>query len=325
MDSLNKRKSTQDDTFDHLIAFLVILGTVAFILQQSFPSNDSNVLGKQTLVEQATIPATPYSTKEKFQPISYAEQKQAERDFADAAAQNRAADLERQRIENTSYQTPFRKTNLIAPIATTSAPLITKVQETDKKVPVQKLSNTIPAKEKPQDNIAETNKEKQVFIETDLPAMKHTASSKIQQGASTVKQSIHKVKESATQATVAAQEKIAATKKQQVATYEATTPAITPNNEKLTEKGVKKKSKKTTKKKIAANENCAIIVATMQDAGNIKRLVKSLESDNYKIYNRRAGKNRTIGIKTSCTPSIYQPLLKTIRKNYFADAWLKRR
>jgi len=296
-------------------------------LQQSFSGSTSSELGKQTFAKQKTntSSSTPpsYSAKKEFQSITYAEQQQAEKDFAEDAVQNWTNELEQQGIKNTSYQTPLKKAALIAPIAATTAPLINSKPEEIKKVPVQP-PNTIVVEEKTKDSIASPSKDKPVFIDTDLPRNKltDTAASKIKQEASNIKQSIKEVKKSA------AQEKSASTE-QQVATYETLTPAITPNKEKYTEKGItakapsksKKKGKKTTKK--TAKKSCTIIVAALQDAANIKRLIKSLESDNYKIYNKRSGKYRAIGVQTSCNPSINQPLLQTIKKNYAADAWLK--
>jgi len=335
MNPLDKHNTTKDDTSDHLIAFLVILGAIGFILQQSFSSNTSDILGKHPLsnqVEKSVPPATSYTHTEQHHLTTDAERQQAEKEFADAAVQNWTDDLEQQGRQDTPL--PRKKAALVASAAATATPLVSKPKEFSK-TPTQQLSSTIVVEEKIKAPIATPKKDKEVFIDTNLPATKiadkpistkKTTTTEIKEKLATDKPNTTNTKVSELK------EKLASKKEQVVTNYEATSPAITPNKEQFQEKGStakapsqpKKEVKKSIKKK-AAKESCVIIVATLQDAENIKRLVQTLQSDNYQIYNRRSGKNRSIGIKTSCNPSVYQPLLQTIQKKYAPDAWLKRR
>jgi len=337
MNPLDKHNITKDDTSDHLIAFLVLLGAIGFIFQQSFSSNTSDILGKHLLtnqVETPVLPTTSYTHNEQHHLTTDAERQQAEKEFYNAA-QNRIADPEQQGRQDTPYKTPREKAALVDSASTTTTPLISRPKKIQK-TPTQQLSSTRIVEEKIKEPIATSKKSKEVFINTDSPpakiadkpvSIKKPATTEIKENLAIAQPNTANTKISNLQ------EKVASKKEQAVTNYEATSPAITPSKEQFQEKGEgiaakkpskpKKKVKKSTTKKVA-KESCAIIVATLQDVDNIKRLVQSLKSDNYQIYNRRSGKNRAVGIKTSCNPSVHQPLLQTIQRKYAPDAWLKR-
>ena len=67
------------------------------------------------------------------------------------------------------------------------------------------------------------------------------------------------------------------------------------------------------------------MIAALQDQENINRLTQSLEQAQYEVYNKISGKYRTIGVRTSCDPSIHQPTLKKIRQNYSKSAYFMKR
>lgn len=327
MNPLNEHSSTKDQAFDHLIAFLVILGAIAFILQQSFSDNTSNKLVQVPTKQELPPAITSSSTKEK-QPLSYYEQRQAKRDFEERSIEEWTDGLEEQEINNTSFQIPKKSKNLVTPIAAATTPLVTKIERALGKTP-RNFSDATLLKESPP-------KDKQVFIATDIAegaSMPNAAQEGLEaakakqlEAKKQIKKKVNKpiVKEKSP--TNIAPKRQVVPKEKRVASYEATTLAIAPKKEEFVEKGISTKKsakkKKTTKK--VAKKSCAVMVAALQDAENIKRLVKSLKSDNYTIYNRRSGKYRAIGVRTSCTPSTYQPILQKIQKEYTADAWLKK-
>lgn len=327
MNSFNEHNSTKDDTADHLIAFLVIIGAIAFILQQSLSSNPSS-LGKQSFNKHAEItPKSPSTYHEVYPSTTYAEQRQAEKEFAENAVEDWTNKLEEQGIRNTTYRIPTRNAALITPVAA-ATPLVNKPKTIQKNTP-NKLASTIIVEEKTQDTLPTLSKDQPVFIDTAIPTSKEQNIAT--KPASTIKQGfVNKQANSASPETHTTQEQ-SIIKKAPVASYEAVSPVIAPSKEQFVEKGItkkkattpKKRSKKTTKKSVS-KQSCAIVIAALQDVDNIKRLVKSLQADSYPIYNKRSGKYRAIGIKTSCNPSVYEPLLKKVQKNYAPDAWLKR-
>jgi len=307
----NPNHNSTDDSYDYLIAFLVVIGALAFIISESFPSAPTK--------KNIPIAATPikskkptFSTKKKKTTATYYEKKQAERRLEEEGLRKWTDQLEQQQVRNTPYRIPKEA----APVAAAVLPAVaaekntlttaTKITPSQKKVVVEEpLTGTTVVKEKP------------LFIDTDIKSKETApASNNLTSTAITKKEA---VKPNPTK-----DNPPAPTRAEKVPNYENQSPKI------VVDEAPPKAYNNLTAKSPAPNKaadgpSCIIMIAALKDKANINRLIKSLKKEDYEVYNKISGKYRAVGVRTSCDPAINKPVLREIKKKYAESAFLMKR
>lgn len=304
MESLPNRNSI-DDSYDYLIAFLVILGALAFIVSQSFSTPTTPQSKVATTTTASNSQKKPKYTRKKEEETSYYETMQAKRKFEEKALRKWTDDLEEKQIHNTAYHLP--KETVPAVASAVPATIVETTTAEPKSSPQKVLEEAPPTG-------ATIVKEKSVFIDTDNNK-KAKQTNKVSPATSSSNNQETK-NNTTTIATKPIEEK--------VKTYENTTPRINLDQKKTPETNTLV-PKSPIQKKAISTPSCVIMIAALKDKKNIDNLLQSLKKEKYEIYNKISGKHRTIGIRTSCDPSIHRSTLRKIKKKYSETAFLLKR
>ncbi len=304
------KSTTSDEGYDHLIAFLVIIGALSFILTQSFPKKSSS----PAIASATPVAAIPKKKSKKvYKPSKsseYYQKKQAINKYRADGLRNWTDQLEEQQIHNTPFRVP--KTKEIVPvIAGTAATNQLVAKDTTATLPL--TSRNLAKEEKIVPPTGTTViKEEPIFIDTNTKK-KEVATPKPSKVAPTPT-----TKSPPKEALPTIQEPVKEEPK--VESYEASSPKIN-----IKSAASEKSALTSTISKKEEEVSCVIMIAALKDRGNIDRLIQSLEKEKYEVYNKISGKHRTIGIRTSCDPAVHQPVLREIKKKYTKSAFFMKR
>jgi len=311
---MESNPNSADDSYDYLIAFLVVIGALAFIISESFPSSQTSSKKNIPIAATQIKSKKPAFSVKKKTTVTYYQKKQAEKRLEEEGLRKWTEQLEQQKVRNTPYRIP-RET---APMAAAALPTVATAQK-DTLTTTTKITST-PKKAIEEEPLTGTTvvKEKPIFIDTDTKSQEkvNAESNNLTATANTQKESPKPEPPKATSPAPSRTEK--------VPNYENQSPKIVVDEVKpKAYNNLTTKSPAPTKE--ADGPSCVIMIAALKDKANINRLIQSLKKEEYEVYNKISGKYRTVGVRTSCDPAINKPVLREIKKKYSDSAFLLKR